>query len=116
MFKEKFVKMISHLPPGGGGGGHPPPTPGTPPPGGGSSWLDQLKSLGTQGANVAQAAGAGVAGSTETNAFLDGMRALAAESNYIQLEMAKLELSKKLAEGFAKFLKEMGKAFTQIGQ
>lgn len=92
MFKEKFKKMGPPRFPGG-----------------------LTTALGTGLDGVAAAAG-GVAAAGEGKAFIEGMKLLTAQSNEFQLELAQMEFRKKVMEGFAKFLKDMGKAFTQVGQ
>lgn len=64
------------------------------------------------GVNTALAAGTGAAAQTQTELFLAGMQDLTAESNRVQLAMGWMNLQKTLVEGFAKFIKEMGKGFT----
>lgn len=63
------------------------------------------------GTTALSAATGGAAG-TQTEIFLAGMQALTAESNKVQLAMGWMNLQKTLVEGFAKFIKEMGKGFT----
>ena len=72
--------------------------------------------MASQGVAAGESAAAGAAGAMTTEGFLDGMRLLTAETNHVQLVMGQLGLQKMLVEGFARFLKEMGKGFKDLAQ
>jgi hypothetical protein len=80
---------------------------------GGSGFKDTLVNGLQTGADLGAATAAGASSGMETEAFLTGMRGLAYETNHVQYVMGQLNLGKTLAEGFAKFIKEMGKGFVQ---
>ncbi|MBC7500364.1 MAG: hypothetical protein H7315_07690 [Herminiimonas sp.] len=70
-------------------------------------------SAAVMGAAAGEATATGLASAATTEGFLAGMAALTAETNHVQLVMGQLNLTKTLVEGFAKFIKEMGKGFVQ---
>jgi hypothetical protein len=63
-------------------------------------------------ATTAAAGAQGLAADAQTDTFLAGMQTLTQESNKVQLQMGYMNLQKTLVEGFAKFIREMGKGFT----
>ena len=75
------------------------------------SLTSKTTGLAGNAASIGMAAESGLASAGTTEGFLAGMQMLTAETNHVQLEMGKMNLQKTLVEGFAKFIKEMGKGF-----
>ncbi len=87
----------------------------TPPTGGGffSGIGSTLGTMASAAGSVGGALVSGGAGMVEANSFVGGMTALQQQTNVIQLAMGRLNFEKVCVEGYAKFLKEMGKGFVQ---
>ena len=75
------------------------------------SLASKIGGVASTAGSLAQSAAAGVGSAGTTEGFLAGMQMLTQETNHVQLEMGKMNLQKTLIEGFAKFIKEMGKGF-----
>ena len=77
-----------------------------------SSFFNKVVNAAGGVATTVEAGVQGAAATTQTQLFLDGMQVLTQESNNVQLQMGYMNLQKTIVEGFAKFIKEMGKGFT----